>query len=742
MEDDDEEEGEEEMGALGISLGSSSEAHMRRAVDILDLLLVKKGGLYKSYSAIPRVDVTKELANETVFGQFALFSLSVEDPANKKKKVSIGSISNYISGCSSRIEMSFDAHSCAWPGLRNRIVVDHDNIDKGDNLFGPWYRHWLSKYKKDWRKRGNLKQITKKAKAVEPTDLKKWTDLAMSENTQAGNVFRYITMSLWHFLGRAAEVIMLRWGSFDYTNGSGGSSKSVAKMERTKTGTVSELNTVIGINIFCCQLHAAALLGACTESYSEFCLPDLAHRKDKARAVNDFLRAYRVKWEQSRAYIDKTFDKDLTKDQTSHGFRRGGLQFGAASAQISLTTCSSRLGQNFDSWNKLFAYMEWGSGTDVELGRVLSLWTHSDGGAYLPTVACLCEAHRPHFRSWLQCLFIKIHSHCEPSYVEALGCVLVLRDDDFKREYPGHMLNRLMVDALIAARIPVGEFPLWKSAIMQDYELRNAEFLPTSPHAREDGEASSSSCTLRTAVERTGAVVTKELAHQNAGMKRAFEEQSQEIKFLRETQVETNGLLRQLLAGGGGGGGVLMLRLVPPAVEEVRADAARADQGQVFPPAKRTCNVHPVRKVCLDEIFVTWYKTQEWTLPVATNKHTRGKQKEKALFIRYALHFVGATQLRPVTIQPMPPKEPLGPWLQWNQEIGDLGAKVRANMLPWVQSMSEHWHKTPARQGIQPKPRNLGGAYANTIKNLKLIPAVKFLTLSVGVDNATPIAHH
>ena len=620
--------------------------------------------------------------------------------------------------------------------MRNRIIIDYDNIDKGKNLFGPWYKHWLGRYARDWRARGNLKSIPKKAKGVNPSDLKKWTDLAMNANTQAGNTFRFITMSLWHFLGRAVEVMMLRWGSFDYINCSGGS-KAVTKMERTKTGTVSELNTVIGINIFCCQLHAAALLGACTESYSEFCLPDHAQRKDKSKSVNDFLRAYRVKWEQSQAFVDQTFDKDLTKDSTSHAFRRGGLQWGAGSAQISITTCSSRLGQNMDSWNKLFAYMEWGTGTDLEYGRILSLWTHSDGGAYLPTVECLREAHRQHFRSWLQCLFMNIHSHCEPSYVEALGCVLVLRDEEFKREYPNHMLNQRMTDALTDARIPVGEFALWRSTITTEYDLRNAEFLPMSARAREDGgDVPSSSCTLRTAVERT-AVVTKELVHQNSGMKRAFEEQSHQFSLMREKQDEMNDLIRQMLAGGGGGGGVVV-QPVPPAAHAPRM----VDEQQVFPPAKKACNVHPVRKVCVDVIFADWYKNQEWELAVGTDKHARGKLKEKAMFIRYALHFVGATQLRPVTVRPMPPKEPLAAWLQWNMEIGDLSAKVRANMLPWLQSMSEHWHKTPARQGIQPKPRNLGGGYANTIKNLKLIPAVKFLPLCVGVDNATPIAHH
>ena len=109
MEDEDEEElGEEELVALGISFGPSTEAHMRRAVAIFDLYLARKGGAHRSYAAIPREDVTRELANDKVFGEFAYFALSVNDPAVKKKKVKMGTVSNYISGCCFRLEMSFD----------------------------------------------------------------------------------------------------------------------------------------------------------------------------------------------------------------------------------------------------------------------------------------------------------------------------------------------------------------------------------------------------------------------------------------------------------------------------------------------------------------------------------------------------------------------------------------------------------------------------------------------------------
>jgi len=82
--------------------------------------------------------------------------------------------------------------------------------------------------------------------------------------------------------------------------------------------------------------------------------------------------------------------------------------------------------------------------------------------------------------------------------------------------------------------------------------------------------------------------------------------------------------------------------------------------------------------------------------------------------------------------------------MTWCQKIAGLGSKVRSTMPSWVMSQSEHWHRPQARAGVAStaKPRTMGGAYANTIKKLKLIPANTFVSLHAATDNATPVARH
>ena len=140
------------------------------------------------------------------------------------------------------------------PGLKNQIMRDHDNVDKGANLFGAWYDYWHERFLKDWYDLGNAKSAVKKSSPADGSDLRKWTDMSMDDNSQEGNTFRFIVMCLWVFLGRAAEVMMLKWESFNYCNDSGGN-RGVTMMERPKTHTLSELNTVAN----CMQLLSLAL---------------------------------------------------------------------------------------------------------------------------------------------------------------------------------------------------------------------------------------------------------------------------------------------------------------------------------------------------------------------------------------------------------------------------------------------------------------------------------------------------
>jgi hypothetical protein len=123
------------------------------------------------------------------------------------------------------------------------------------------------------------------------------------------------------------------------------------------------------------------------------------------------------------------------------------------------------------------------------------------------------------------------------------------------------------------------------------------------------------------------------------------------------------------------------------------------------------------------------------------NKHIRSQWKEKALFIRYASHFLGSTALRPVIIAQPPSKEPVGPYLAWASRISGLAAVLHTQMPPWLYASEQrqHWHKAPARDGKAPKARHFGSAYAQSIKNLKLIPLNMFLS-HAALDNATPLS--
>ena len=112
------------------------------------------------------------------------------------------------------------------------------------------------------------------------------------------------------------------------------------------------------------------------------------------------------------------------------------------------------MGQSMESWNKIFAYLHALDLTDIQIARVLGNWPQGNCGGVLPTLEVYDGETIAAIRMWTSLLFIKITPYAESGFIDALGCVTILRHSEFRRENPEHQFIHRIHESLAAARVP------------------------------------------------------------------------------------------------------------------------------------------------------------------------------------------------------------------------------------------------------------------------------------------------